>query len=584
MPSSPIVEQVRLANDIVEVIGAYVPLKRSGSGFVALCPFHREKTPSFHVNPQKQIFHCFGCHKGGDVFTFLMEYEHLTFFEALKRLAERARIPLEFEPAAAGSAQLKSLLYEVNEQIARRWHNALINESAGALAREYLAKRGVSEDAVKLFKLGYAPDVWDDTLNWGTSKGYSAELLEKAGLIIKKENGYYDRFRGRLIFPICDEQCRIVAFSGRIIKEDEQSAKYVNSPETPIFTKGRIFYGLDKTKKAILDAGFAIICEGQLDLITCYMAGARNVIAPQGTAFTIDHAHLLKRYVDEAVLCFDSDNAGQEAVVRAFEQLTSVDIAVRVALIPEPHDPDSFIKTSGIDEFKKIIARAPGFFDFYLERLFRTNDPQSDVGKVVILRQYGSILKKTKNAVLIDTYTRKLANRLGVAQEAVLAEIKKIKLPTPALAVEPEPPPQPQEQPLHPDEQWLLKIILHYEDLIDIARSRIDLRWIKNQHARAILERRLALDYQWRDVATFIDDLSDPVLASIITELTINAINIQEPQTLLLDIIRKLRNKYIDSKIEELRRKLQGTDQDAGVQEQILASIQELQKSKRDPI
>src|SRR5205809_7181572 len=291
--SSATLEQIRAASDIVDVIGSYLPLKRAGANFVTLCPFHKEKSPSFNVNPHRQIFHCFGCHKGGDVFTFVMEYDSVDFVEALRRLADRAKIPLEFEKGGGGeqTRHLKERLLQMHDQIAQRWQNALANHAAGQIARDYLAKRGVSDEAVKLFRLGYAPDAWDDTVYWAKSKNFELPVVEQAGLILRKEvtDRYYDRFRGRLIFPICGEQGRVIGFSGRVLSGDEKTAKYVNSPETPIFTKGIVFFGLDKSKRAILDAGCAIICEGQLDLIACYMSGTRNIVAPQGTAFTADH-------------------------------------------------------------------------------------------------------------------------------------------------------------------------------------------------------------------------------------------------------------------------------------------------------
>ncbi|HLX95698.1 MAG TPA: DNA primase, partial [Verrucomicrobiae bacterium] len=337
-----ILERIRAASDIVDVIGSYLPLKKAGANFVALCPFHKEKSASFNVNPHRQIFHCFGCHKGGDVFTFVKEYENIGFVDAVRRLADRSKIPLEFDqnPHEQQSRHLKDQLLQIHEQIAQRWQNCLLNEAAGQLARDYLARRGVSPEAVKLFRLGAAPDAWDDTVNWAKSKDHDPALVEKAGLILRKEGSehYYDRFRGRLIFPICDEQGRVIGFSGRVLAGDEKTAKYVNSPETPIFTKSRVFFGLDKSKRAILDAGFAIVCEGQLDLIACFMAGVQNVVAPQGTAFTDQHARILKRYVNEVVLCFDSDEAGQSAAVRSLDHLLASGLAVRVAVVPAPHD------------------------------------------------------------------------------------------------------------------------------------------------------------------------------------------------------------------------------------------------------
>ena len=428
-------ERIRAASDIVDIIGAYLPLKKAGANFTALCPFHKEKSPSFNVNPHKQIFHCFGCHKGGDVFTFVKEYENIGFVDAVRRLAERAKIPLEFDqnPAEQQSRHLKDELLQIHEQIAQRWQNCLLNEAAGQMARDYLAKRGVSAEAIKLFRLGAAPDAWDDTVNWAKSKNYELPLVEKAGLIIRKEEtgNHYDRFRGRLMFPICDEQGRVVGFSGRILSGDEKVAKYVNSPETAIFTKSKIFFGLDKSKRALLDAQSAIVCEGQLDLIACFMAGVQNVVAPQGTAFTDQHARIIKRYVDEVILCFDSDEAGQNAAVRSLDHLLASGIAVRVAVMPRPHDPDSFIKANGGEAFRKLVAGADGFFDYYLNRLCAQNDAASDKGRNLILRDMAEAVRKTGSAVLVDTYAQKTALRLGVSPEAVRKEFSKFKVQSP---------------------------------------------------------------------------------------------------------------------------------------------------------
>src|ERR1051326_8973852 len=416
--SDAVREQIRAANDIVDVIGVHVRLKRSGANFTGLCPFHKEKTPSFNVNPHLQIFKCFGCQKGGDVFTFVMEYENVDFPEALKCLADRAKIPLDYERGGPEqkTRHLKDTLLQIHEQITQRWHHALTNEASGQIARDYLAKRGVSSEAAKLFRLGYVPALWDDTVNWAKSKSYEPELVEKAGLILRKEGtqNFYDRFRGRLMFPICDEQGRVIGFSGRILAGDEKSAKYVNSPETPIFIKSKVFFGLDKSKRAVLDAGHAIVCEGQLDLIACYMSGTRNVLAPQGTAFTADHARILKRYVDEVVLCFDSDTAGQAAAVRVLDSLLASGLAIRVATVPAPHDPDSFIKEHGGPAFSELIRQGQGFFDWHLGRLCASHDLTGDRGRLAVLDAMSEAVLKTGNQVLIETYAQKTAQRLGV--------------------------------------------------------------------------------------------------------------------------------------------------------------------------
>jgi len=472
-------EQIRAASDIVDVIGSYVPLKKAGANFTALCPFHKEKSPSFNVNPSRQIFHCFGCHKGGDVFTFVKEYESISFVEAVKRLADRAKIPLELEQGEAGSEvrHQKDTLLQLHEQITQRWQNALANDANGQIARDYLAKRGVSAEAIKLFRLGYAPEAWDDTVNWSKSKGFEIADVEKAGLVIRKEetDRYYDRFRGRLMFPICDEQGRVVGFSGRVLSGDEKTAKYVNSPETPIFTKSKVFFGLDKSKRSILEANRAIVCEGQLDLIACFMAGVQNIVAPQGTAFTADHGRILKRYANEVVLCFDSDNAGQNAAVRSLDALLGSGLAVRVAVMPAPHDPDSFIKERGGEAFAALIKDALGFFDYYLERLGSQNDIGTDRGRQVVLRSMAEALHKTGSAVTIDAFAQKTALRLGVMPEAVRAEFKRLKQARPGFQPAAAEPGQPDEGDEHHmpaptlHEGWLLKLLLMHEVFVPWA-------------------------------------------------------------------------------------------------------------------
>jgi DNA primase len=551
-------ELVRAASDIVDVIGSYLPLKKAGANFVALCPFHKEKTPSFNVNPHRQIFHCFGCHKGGDVFTFLMEYENVEFPEALRRLADRAKIPLEQERGGPEqqTRSLKESLLQIHEQIAQRWQNALANEASGQIARDYLAKRGVSAEAINLFRIGYAPDLWDDTVNWSKAKGHDPELVEKGGLILKRENaeGYYDRFRGRLMFPICDEQGRVIGFSGRILTGDEKVAKYVNSPETPIFTKSKVFFGLHKSKRPILDAGYAIICEGQLDLIACFMAGIQNIVAPQGTAFTADHARILKRYVDEVVLCFDSDNAGQNAAVRSLDHMLAAGLAVRVATIPGPHDPDSFIRNSGGDAFKRLIEGAEGFFDYYLNRLCALNPVTTDKGRLTVLRSMAEAVNKTNNRVLIDKYAQKTALQLGVTPGAVWAEFR--KRPQLRAAEKREETADEPEQTKRPnlEEIWLLKLLFGNEDLLDWAVAHLRPEWIEHPSVREIVSSRLIAhtSQSWVSFAAFLENCPNAEQRQLMTEVTALQEALPNPAQQLFDMSLNLRNAYIDKQRAEL--------------------------------
>jgi DNA primase len=568
-------EQVRAASDIVEVIGGYIPLKRAGANFVALCPFHKEKSPSFNVNPHRQIFHCFGCQKGGDVFTFVKEYENIGFGEAVRRLAERARIPIEeASPGATQRTHLKETLLLIHEQITQRWQASLRNDAGGQIARDYLAKRGVSSEAIDLFRLGYAPDTWEDTVNWAKSKSFELALVEQSGLIIKREGGegHYDRFRGRLIFPICDEQGRVIGFSGRVLSGDEKTAKYVNSPETPLFTKGRVMFGLDKSKRALLDARCAVVCEGQLDMMACYMGGVKNVIAPQGTALTSDHARILKRYVDEVVLCFDADNAGQNAAVRSFESLLANGFSVRVASLPSPHDPDSFIKAFGGEEFQKRIDQAAGFFDYLLGRLCLLNDIATDRGRNAVVRGMAENLAKTDNKVLTDTYAQKTALRLGVSAEAVRAEFKKIKRPAPAreFATDSEPIMETEEMPEEfvrpsPQEFWLLKLMLNQDDWVDWIAAMLDMRWVRNAAARQIIERRLELQREeaWRGLAAFLDafDEEDPI-RGLITEIVAENRAIPNAEQTLKGtptkkgVLELLRAEYLENELRQVQLRL----------------------------
>ena len=592
--SASTLDQVRSANDIVEVIGSYLPLKRAGANFVALCPFHKEKTPSFNVNSGRQIFHCFGCQKGGDVFTFVEEYEHIDFGEAVRRLAERAGIPLEMDTGPGHEERhLKEKLWNIHEAIAQRWHAALTNEASGQVARDYLAKRGVVDEAVREFRLGYAPEAWDDTVNWTKAKGYDLALAEQSGLIVRKEGDthYYDRFRGRLMFPIRDEQGRVVAFSGRVLDPEAKAAKYVNSPETPIFSKRKVFYGLDKSKRAILDAKFAIVCEGQLDLIACYMAGVRNMVAPQGTAFTADHARILKRYVNEVVLCFDSDTAGQSAAVRVLDDLLECELAIRVAAIPAPHDPDSFIKANGADAFKDLIQKAEGFFDFYLNLLCRQQDLATDRGCLQVLRSMGEAVRKTRNAVLIEKYSQKTALKLGVSQQAVRMEFAKAKAPNPRHPGEPETAeagtePAPPRPPPSAREYWLVKYLFLEDCNLDWVTANLQLEWLRHPDARAIVELRLRAHaaQAWHGVGALRSELPEGPARTLLTEALSDPRPIPNLEQQVVEAVRWLRNQEFDRQIQQLTQRLVGPTLSDAERGELLLQLQNLRKAKEQPL
>ena len=336
---SETIEQIAAANDIVEVVGSYFPLKRAGTNFKALCPFHQEKTPSFTVSPSRQTFHCFGCGAGGSVFRFVMEYEHIDFPSAVRKLAARSGITVVEKSGGRSRSdeehqrELRQRLLKLHAEAAQWFHKNLIEGELGDAARKYLRSRGITAEIARRWQLGYACDDWDAFGSWAREHGYESRDLIESGLVKARDQGepsadaqrrsYYDRFRGRIIFPICNDVAEVIAFSGRLLKDKEDAAKYLNSPETPLFRKGSVLFGLDKTKRALIDTNCAIVCEGQLDLISLFEAGITNVVAPQGTAFTESQARILKRFVDEIALCFDADAAGRRLCLRRAAQAPS---------------------------------------------------------------------------------------------------------------------------------------------------------------------------------------------------------------------------------------------------------------------
>ncbi|RFC43095.1 MAG: DNA primase [Verrucomicrobia bacterium] len=422
-----IIQQVAAANDIVEVIGTYFPLKRAGPTYKALCPFHQERTPSFSVNPARQIFKCFGCGAGGSMFRFVMDYEHIEFTAAVRKLADRVGIRIEREELSLEDRQrldLRRRLLSLHAEAAQFFHLQLLRSPAAQVARDYLKGRGINAEIAKSWTLGYAPEGWDHFLRWAHSRHYSQEEIAASGLVSFKDpenqrGECYDRFRGRVMFPICNDNSEVIAFSGRILQPDAKGAKYVNSPETMLFTKGAVLFGLHRSKRALIDKKSAIVCEGQLDLITAFEAGIQNVIAPQGTAFTPKQARILKRYVEEVILCFDSDAAGEKAAERSLPSLLAEKLAVRVATLPQGEDPDSLIRGKGPDAFRAQMDAAREFFDVQIDRLAAQSGFDSARGRSEAAQKVAESLGFISDSVLREMHIQRLATRLELAPQAL---------------------------------------------------------------------------------------------------------------------------------------------------------------------
>ncbi len=421
---SQTIEQIAAANDIVEVIGSYFPLKRAGTNFKALCPFHQEKTPSFTVSPSRQTFHCFGCGAGGSVFRFVMDYEHVDFPAAVHKLAARAGIPVIEERSSGGGEEdrqheARRTLLKLHAEATEWFRENLLKKEFSAPARAYLKERGIDRKIVGNWQIGFAPDSWDACLKWALDRGYRRGQILQSGLVklrdeTRADGEVYDRFRGRIMFPICNDVGEVVAFSGRVLEKDASAAKYLNSPETPLFRKGNILFGLHKTKRALIEADCAIVCEGQLDLITLFEAGIGNVVAPQGTAFTEQQARILKRFVNEVVLCFDADAAGQKAAERSLDALLQNDLVIRVAEMPPGEDPDSLVREKGREAFEKLIAGAEDFFDYWIEHETARQPLDSLGAKMQLARRLAETIGRVHDSFMRGEVVSKASARLGV--------------------------------------------------------------------------------------------------------------------------------------------------------------------------
>ena len=423
------IDDIQSKLDIAEVVNSYIPLKKAGRNFKACCPFHHEKTPSFVVSPQKQIFHCFGCGAGGDMITFVMKQEGLEFIEALKILAQKAHVSLpQFKGSTQGARRsFSQALSRINELACNYYSALLIGSKKSAHARSYLGKRSLNAQTVATFKLGFAPEGWDNLLKFAEEKGVKGSALEKAGLVLPgKESGFYDRFRNRIIFPIFDIRSKIVAFGGRVL--DESMPKYMNSPETDAYVKGKHLYGLNFAIDEIRKKDYCIIVEGYLDLIIPYQNGIKNIAATLGTALTVEQIRLIKRFTNNVVIIFDADPAGEAASLRGLDLLLSEGLFVKIARLPEGDDPDSFVKREGKDNLVKLLEGADNLFDYKLKILLGKFNPAQAEDKSKISAEMLPTIKRVENDVLRSDYVKKLSETLFIGEDAILSELSKVKL------------------------------------------------------------------------------------------------------------------------------------------------------------
>ncbi len=422
------IQEVLGATDIVELIEGYFPLQRKGQDFWAVCPFHSEKSPSFKVSPSRQSYYCFGCNAKGSAIGFVMEYENLDYPSAIRRLAERVSITItqsEDDPLARAAAKQRAQLLELHSKAADWFHDYLMKgkEPDARNARNYLKGRGLNGDVANRWNIGFAPANGDVFAQWARENNYRGKLMAASGLMSLREEtnpsrGLYSRFRDRVMFPLNNDFGETVAFSGRILDPNAKTAKYVNSPETELFSKSKIFFGLDKSKRAISKSQSVIICEGQLDMISCFESGIENVVAPLGTAFTDHHSRTLRRFAGEraeALLCFDSDDAGYKASIRAYRSLSSTGVFVRAVELPPGEDPDSLISTQGVSAFRQLIDNARPFYHFQIDHLnesLNINDPRD---RVTFANELAPSISIIADPVAREAMINEVATRLGIA-------------------------------------------------------------------------------------------------------------------------------------------------------------------------
>lgn len=422
------VEQVRSQSDILNVIQSYVPLKRKGNRYWGCCPFHNEKTPSFSVVPDKGFFYCFGCHAGGNVFKFISLIENVTYFEAIKLQAEKLGIPLperQRTPQEIAREREMADLRKVNEMARDFFHNCLTMTHYGEAGKAYFAGRDISPETIEEFKLGFAPNAWDKLSTAFTKRGVKQDFLLASGLSAERNNGggLYDRFRNRVIIPIADERGRVVGFGGRVL--DDSTPKYLNTPETILFNKRKLLFGLDRSHRAIQQAGYAIVVEGYMDAISVFGAGVRNVVASLGTAFTAEHCQKLLRYAPDIYFCYDSDEAGQKATIRALSIVRDTGAVVRVIVVPDGKDPDEYIRKHGADAFRALVKEALPLVEYRLQYVLKHVNYDTLDGKVKALHEMLPVLAGIKETAVRSEYEKKLAQILLLDEGVVRDELRR---------------------------------------------------------------------------------------------------------------------------------------------------------------
>ncbi|MFC1632282.1 DNA primase [Candidatus Omnitrophota bacterium] len=553
-----IIDEIRDKCNIAEVVAQYIPLKQAGRNFRAHCPFHKEKTPSFMVSPDKGIFHCFGCGAGGNVFNFVMKHEGLEFPQVVRKLAALTGVKLPAKTEFTREQKDAQTLYEVNE-LACSWYQANLKKAPGRPAVEYLKKRQQLAATVTGFRLGYAP-ANNGLLHFMRAKGMKDEKLEQTGLILRKEKGpYYDRFRQRLIFPIFDVRSRILGFGARVL--DGSMPKYMNSPETTIYSKSNHLYGLNFAKEEIKKQDFCIIVEGYLDLMSLSQNGIGNVVASLGTALTYQQIRLLRRYTRNVVMLFDSDRAGEMASLRSLDILIEEDMQVKVTSLPKGEDPDSFVRKFGREKFWQKITAASDLFDYKLNLLSESFDLSTVEGKVNIAAQMLPTIHRVQNVIRRGGYIKRLAQEFSrgeklLGEEWILAELKKVKRDFEHYAKDTLK--QAKDVVNRPAEEMLLKILLEDNQAIAEVKQKLTLEDFQDLRIREALRIVFQLHTKEQELsaAKLISCLNNQDTAGMISRISTHPAQFIDRNKCLFDCIERINKDNVKMKLNKLQREI----------------------------
>ncbi len=561
-----VIDEIRTRADIVEIISDYMQIKQNGQNFKGLCPFHPEKTPSFTVSPAKQIYHCFGCGEGGNVFKFIMVQESISFVETVEKLAYRFNISLpkdESSQSFPGERSLTQKIEGLNKKAADYFSQNLVNNSKSNEALEYLISRDISDETIKTYQLGWAAQSWRNLKDYFVKSHKTPHIdLDKAGLIKKKEKAgpdhkddiYYDRFRARIIFPLKDVRGRILGFAGRIIVKSDQEAKYLNSPETEIYKKGDQVFGLNLAKESIRKENRVFIFEGYFDQIRAHQAGIKNTVATCGTALTPKQVSLLKNYTKNIVLVFDSDQAGQNAAEKGYKALAEQGLNIALIKLPEGDDPDSFIQKQGPQSFLDLADQAKPFWEYFIRKTV------SDVGTIVpgkkraIVEKLAPFLSGLNNHIERSEAVKLLSEVLVIDDKTLLGELKKtVESRKPFLG---KAEPSRKEEVKYPEEYYLVHLIGNNSVLAQKILDRVELEEINDPKYQGIIQafQRQSKSGLSLEPAQIIELIDDEEERKVLTLIGVSQLTFENPEESALDCLRKIKSRHLEKKIKELRR------------------------------